>query len=177
MRKIILNLAISLDGYICDQEGGFDWILGHGDKKQDYKPYDFDDFLASVDTLVMGSVAYKDVVLSDLTTFADKRVIVASHQDLEARDHVDFIKGDIVDQVVQLKKEQGGHIWLFGGAGLTDAFIRANVVDEYVIAIIPTILGQGRPLFKGDYEKIDLHLDRHQVSDGIVLMTYSRRQV
>lgn len=175
MRKIIMNLAISLDGYICDENGGFDWIVGHGDHKIDMNPYDFSKFLSNIDTLIMGSVSYKDVVLSNLTTFEDKEIFVATHQDLEKRNNATSISGNIVDQIVKLKEGDGKNIWLFGGAGLVDAFIRANAIDEYVIAVIPTILGNGRRLFKGNYPKLDLYLNEYAVSDGISVMTYSRR--
>jgi dihydrofolate reductase len=176
MRKIILNLAISLDGYICDKNGGFDWIVGHGeDNKNATEAYDFDKFLDGVDTLVMGSVAYEDVVLSGLTTFDDKEVIVATHKALEARGNAKFISGDICSRILELKEVEGKNIWLFGGAGLTDSFIRENIVDEYVVAIIPTILGNGRSLFKGDYRKVDLHLDEYSINDGIAVLTYSKR--
>lgn len=175
MRKIILNLAISLDGYICDENGGFDWIVGHGENDGS-EPYDFPNFMSRIDTLVMGSVSYEDVILSGLSKFDDKKIIVATHKNMESGDNVEFIKGDIVEQIVKLKEEDGKNIWLFGGAGLTDAFIRANAVDEYVIAIIPTILGNGRRLFKGDYPKLELHLDEYNVNDGITVMSYSRRE-
>jgi len=176
MRKIILNLAISLDGYICDMNGGFDWIVGHGeDGNNPTEAYDFDKFLDGVDTLVMGSAAYEDVVLSGLTTFDDKEIIVATHKELEAKKNVQFISGDICSRILELKEVDGKNIWLFGGAGLTDSFIRENIVDEYVIAIIPTILGNGRSLFKGDYPKIDLHLDEYSISDGVTALTYSKR--
>jgi len=177
MRKIILNLAISLDGYICDEDGGFDWIVGHGvESDTDTSPFDFDMFLEGVDTLVMGSVSYKDVVLSGLTTFDSKNILVATHQNLEKRDNASFIQGDICSQVQALKYKNGKDIWLFGGAGLTDAFIKENLVDEYIIAIIPTILGKGRRLFKGDYPKIDLQLNETDISDGITVLTYTRRK-
>lgn len=176
MRKIILNLAISLDGYICDEEGGFDWIVGHGSEGESgVEAYDFDTFLSNVDTLVMGAEAYKDVVLSGLTTFDDKSILVATHQDLTMKANSKIISGDIGQQVQNLKKEEGKNIWLFGGAGSTDPFIRQDIVDEYVIAIIPTILGKGRRLFKGDYPNINLHLDEYVVKDGIAVLTYSKR--
>lgn len=174
MRKIILNLAVSLDGYISDENGGFDWIVGHGDNPGT-EAYDFKGFMERIDTMVMGSVSYEDVILSRVDSYENKRILVATGRELKREEGVEFIKGDIVQQVVDLKDEEGGDIWLFGGAGLTDEFIRADVIDEYVIAIIPTILGRGRRLFKGDYEKIDLHLDEHIVSDGIPVLTYSRR--
>lgn len=176
MRKIILNLAMSLDGYICDNEGGFDWIVGHGEEGNNAtEAYDFDKFLEGVDTLVMGSVAYEDVVLSGLTTFDEKNIIVATHRVLESKKNVDFVSGDIGSRILELKKLEGKNIWLFGGAGLTDSFIRENIVDEYVIAIIPTILGKGRSLFKGDYPKIDLYLEEYSINDGVAALTYRKR--
>lgn len=176
MRKIILNLAISLDGYICDENGSFDWIVGHGEEGNNpTEAYDFDKFLDGVDTLVMGSASYEDVVLSDLSTFDDKKIIVATHRALETKENVQFISGDICSQILELKEVEGKNIWLFGGAGLTDAFIRENIVDEYVIALIPTILGNGRSLFKGDYPKIDLHLEEYSINDGVTALTYSKR--
>lgn len=175
MRKIILNLAISLDGYICDAEGKFDWIVGHGEN-DGTEPYDFVTFTAGVDTMVMGAVSYKDVILSGLSKFDDKKIIVASNSELEAGENVEFISGDICSKILELKKQEGKNIWLFGGAGLTDSFIREDIIDEYVIAIIPTILGNGRRLFKGDYPKIDLHLDQYNIGDGIPVMTYSKRK-
>lgn len=176
MRKIILNLAVSLDGYICDNEGHFDWIMGQGSSvDNETEPYDFLSFEKDIDTLVMGSVCYEDVVLTDLATFDDKKILVASHRQLEARANVEFISGDICNKVLKLKKESGKNIWLFGGAGLTDYFIREDIVDEYVVAIMPVILGNGRRLFKEGYEQIDLHLNKYSVNDGITVLNYSKR--
>ena len=60
-RDIILNLAVSLDGYICDTDGGFAWIGGQGDPRADTaEQFDFDTFLASCDTVVLGRKAYED---------------------------------------------------------------------------------------------------------------------
>ena len=64
-RKIILNLAVSLDGYICDPEGGFAWISGQGDRRLDTVPhYDIEAFARQVDVIVMGRKAYEDCGLS-----------------------------------------------------------------------------------------------------------------
>jgi len=177
MRKIILNLAISLDGYISDDKGGFDWIVGHGDKSQDIESeFTFESFLETVDTLVMGSKAYEDCIISGLSDFGDRKIVVATSRCFESREHVEFVSGDVVKIIEDLKDQEGKDIYLFGGAKLTDAFIRANAVDQYVIGFIPTILGQGRRLFKGDYAKIDLHLDDISVTDGIAIMIYSKRR-
>lgn len=177
MRKLILNLAMSLDGYISDQEGGYAWIVGHGDPVcNTEETFEFADFMASIDVIVMGSKAYEDVVLSGLDAYADKKILVATSRNLEKKDNVTFITGDICSQVLSLKNKEGKAIWLFGGAELTDVFIKNDCVDEYIIGIIPTLLGSGRSLFKGDTPKIDLHLDRIFVNDGIPIMVYSKRQ-
>lgn len=176
MRKLILNLAISLDGFISDNNGGFQWIVGHNDNSNDTKEvFDFSEFMNGIDTIVMGSKAYEDVVLTNLDTYKDKKIIVATSRDLEKRENVEFISGDICGKILDLKKEEGDNIWLYGGAILTDAFIKANIVDEYIIGIIPTILGDGRLLFKGDNRQIDLHLDQATVNNGIVMLVYSKR--
>lgn len=178
MRKIILNLAMSLDGFISDKDGGFDWITGHKDSSNDTKDtFKYEDFIQEIDTVVMGSKAYEDVVLTDLDTHSGKEIIVATSRELEKRENVTFIKGDITEQILALKEKSGKNIWLFGGAILTDAFIKQNLVDEYVVGIIPTILGSGRRLFKGDNKKIDLHLDQATVSDGTVILIYRRRDL
>lgn len=70
-RKIILNLAMSIDGYIASKDGGFDWIVGDGDEKLDTKDkWDYDKFLNDVDTVVMGKNCYDQSFHND---FADKK--------------------------------------------------------------------------------------------------------
>ncbi|MFZ7121531.1 MAG: dihydrofolate reductase family protein [Eubacteriaceae bacterium] len=178
MRRIILNMAVSLDGYISDENGRFDWIVGQEDNSINTREvFNFENFLESIDTVVMGSKSYEDCILSDLQTFEDQQVIVATSRKLEQKNQAEFISGDICDEILKLKELDGKDIWLFGGAGLTDSFIKEDIVDEYIIAIIPTILGNGRRLFKGDYPKIDLHLNQVSVNDDITVMTYSKKGV
>ncbi|MTN81910.1 dihydrofolate reductase [Turicibacter sanguinis] len=140
--KIVLNLAISLDGYIADENGGFEWIVGDGnsalntDLKWDYKK-----FLEEIDIVVMGKNCYNQGFHKD---FKDKPIYVATSQDITDYDYYHFLKADII--------------------------------DEYIIGIIPTILGKGRPLFLGNNPKIDLSLQYYTVEDGIVIMKYSKRE-
>ncbi|MCH4890017.1 dihydrofolate reductase [Acidaminobacter sp. JC074] len=176
MRKIILNLAMSLDGFISDEQGGFDWIIGHGDKTSDTEDsFSFEKFIESVDTVVMGSKAYEDCILTGLTAFEGIDIIVATSRRFEERENVTFISGDINKTILDLREKPGKDIWLFGGAGLTDSFIREDIVDQYIIGLIPTILGSGRPLFKGGYNKIDLHLDQFTIDEGVPVIIYSKR--
>jgi len=177
-RKIILNLAVSLDGYIADPDGGFDWIKGDGDKSNNTeKQFSFPDFLTNIDTIVMGRRGYEDAPDGSLDQYEDKKIYVASSKPLEAKnDNIECINGDIVNQILGLKDQEGKDIWLYGGAGLTDQFIKKDVIDEYVIGIIPVILGTGRPLFLDNNPKVELHLDENTSQEGIVILRYSRRK-
>ena len=176
-RKIILNLAISLDGYISDSDGGFDWIVGHNDADQDTKhQFDFSAFTKSCDTIVMGRKAYDHCPIDAIEDYTKKKFLVATSQTRENLPNVHFISGDIVNMIVDLKSKEGKDIWLFGGSGLTDAFLHADVIDEYIIGIIPSIRGKGIKLFTDSCPVMDLHLEESTVSDGIVILRYSKRK-
>ncbi len=172
-RKIILNLAISLDGYIASDDGGFDWIVGDGDSKLDTKnKWDYSEFLEDIDVVVMGKNCYDQNFYND---FKDKKVYVATSKDIKNHENIHFINGDIVKTIEEERKNEGKDIFLFGGGGLVDNFIKADIIDEYIIGIIPTILGKGRPLFLGNNPQINLHLDEYITDSGVVILKYSKR--
>ncbi|MBT6293695.1 dihydrofolate reductase [bacterium] len=177
-RKIILNLAISLDGFIANEKGGFDWIKGDGDNSHDTKQkFDFPKFVEEIDILVMGRRAYEDCPHETMKTFNSKKIYVATTKKLESTyDNVIFINGDICKQILKLKKEKGKGIWIWGGAKLADPFIKENIIDEYIIGIIPIILGKGRPLFLGNNPTIKLHLKESTTQEGIVILKYDKRE-
>jgi dihydrofolate reductase len=170
--KIIMNLAISIDGYIADENGGFDWIVGQGDTSIDTaEKSEFEEFLAGIDIVVMGKNCYDQGFAKEYPT---KTVYVATSEEKEDEGNIRFIRGDIVN-IFEKEKDNGKNIFLFGGGGLVDHFVKANAIDEYIVGIIPTILGKGRPLFLGNNPTIQLHLDKYTISDGIAVFHYSKR--
>ncbi|WP_250277261.1 dihydrofolate reductase family protein [[Clostridium] colinum] len=172
-RKIILNLAMSLDGYIADINGGFEWINGYEDCNLDTKnKFDFNEFLNQIDIVVMGKKCYDQNLHK---AYKDKKVYVATSSDLKNYDNIHFIKGDIVNIIKKEKEKEGKHIYLFGGGIVLDTFIKENIIDEYIIGIIPTILGSGKPLFLGKNEKINLKLENYFIDNGIVILKYSKK--
>ena len=177
-RKIILNLAISLDGYISDEDGGFDWLKGDGDKTHDTKEtFDFPSFISTVDILFMGRETWEICTPETLEMFKGKKIYVATHKELENKpDNVAVISGDIVQKISELRKEDGKDIWLFGGAVVADQFIKADLIDEYIIAVHPLILGNGRPLFLKDNPTIKLHFEEFTSQEGVVILKYSQRK-
>lgn len=170
--KIILNLAISLDGYIADEDGGFDWIVGDGQSKLNTESkWDYAKFLEEIDIVVMGKKCYDQGFHQE---FKEKEVYIATSQEIDNYDNYHFIGEDIC-KTISVLRDEGKNIFLFGGGVLIDHFLKADIIDEYIIGIIPTILGTGRLLFLGNNPKIDLTLQFYAVEDGIVVMKYSRR--
>ena len=174
MRKIIMNLAMSLDGYIASEAGTFDWIVGDGDNTLNTeKSFDFEKFLSSVDTVVMGRKAFEDCPLE---MFSNHKILVATSQSKESYDNVKFINGDLANCLKDEQQKPGKDIYLFGGGGLIDPLIKADVIDEYIVGIVPVILGKGRQLFYDNNPTIKLHLEDYTISDGIMIMTYTKRK-
>lgn len=172
-RKIILNLAMSIDGYIADEDGGYDWIVGHGDKSLDTNnQLDYAEFLKDIDIVVMGKKCFDQDMHND---FKDKKVYVATSQEIENYENINFINGDICKIIEDEKSIPGKDIYLYGGGVVVDSFIKADIIDEYIIGIIPTILGKGKPLFLDNNPTIKLDLNECIVSDGIIIMKYSRK--
>ena len=176
-RKIIFNLAMSLDGYLAKKDGSFDWIVGDGDKSNNSKKqFDFSNFLESVDTVIMGKNAYLDLPEESISMYDNKKVYVATSKKLKSKlKDVEFINSNILKLVLSLKEKEGKNIWLYGGAILTDTFIKANVIDEYIVGIIPTLLGSGRKLFLENNTTINLQLKQYSIQEGICIMKYSKR--
>ncbi|WP_182200417.1 dihydrofolate reductase family protein [Paraliobacillus salinarum] len=172
-RKIILNLAISLDGYIADMDGNYEWIKGDSQTKLDTeKDFSFPEFMNQVDTIIMGRKSFEDCPME---AFANHKIIVATSQDKKNEVNIEFINTDIVAFVQDLQNREGKDIWLFGGSALTADFIQANVIDEYIIGIVPIILGDGIRLFKGNNPTIPLQLEDYTVKEGLPIFTYTRR--
>ena len=170
--KIILNLAMSIDGYIANNDGSFDWINGDGcsDLNTEFKS-DFNLFLESIDVVLMGSDCYKQEMAN---LFPTKAVYVATNENKEDHDNIHFIQGDLVSIMHKLQKE-GLNIYLFGGGKVIDPFIKANCIDEYMIGIIPILLGTGRRLFLDHNPTIELSLKKYSIEDGVTVLHFHKR--
>jgi len=175
-RKIVLYIAMSLDGYIARINGSVDWLSGHGKVLEVDNGYE--EFYNNVDTIIMGRVTYEQVVneLSpDNWVYEGKNCYVFTKKEYETNEKVKFISGSITNFVSDIKNQLGKDIWLVGGGKLIHEFVRENLVDKYVITVIPTILGEGIPLFIKENPEIKLKLIKTQTVDGMVELTYVRR--
>ena len=168
-----MSMAMSLDGFIADEKGGFDWIAGDGDKHLDTADrWDFARFLERIDIIVMGRHSYDQGLHQE---FVKKAVWVATSREAADHDNVSFIRDDIVARTVAEKAKDGHDIYLFGGSILLEPFIQQSLIDEYIIGIVPIILGSGRPLFLDKSPTIQLKLSTYSIEEGICILHYARR--
>ncbi|WP_461206321.1 dihydrofolate reductase family protein [Clostridium sp. DL1XJH146] len=175
-RNIILYIATSLDGYIARENGAVDWLTGVGDNPNASNGYE--DFYSSIDTVVMGRTTYEQVIneLSpDSWVYEGKKCYVATTKKREEDSRAEFISEDIAGFINKLKNQQGKDIWIVGGGKLIDQFIKQDLVDKYIITIIPTILGDGISLYLNENPEIKLRLVETKETDGMVELSYIRR--
>lgn len=169
-KKIKCTLAISLDGYIADQQGGYDWIVGDGNHENDTKKkWDFEAYMSDVDVVVMGRNCYDLQMHKEFNT---KEVIVITSRQTEDQS-VTFLNGDILSQLIEIRKTR--NIFVFGGGNVVTQL--KDIIDEYAIGIIPIILGKGIPLFYPDENRVKLNLKEIMCDDGIVVLTYTKKEV
>jgi len=171
-RKLIFSAAMSLDGYIADRDDGYAWILGDGNHALDtLEKWDYPAFLNTIDTVIMGRRCYE---LGQHKDFKDQRVIVASMHPIQDP-QVSFTP-DPISTLKALKAQEGKDIFLFGGAKLTQSCLKENLIDVFILGIVPVILGQGIRLFE-ESPMIPLHLTKQTIEEGLVILYYVKRPV
>jgi dihydrofolate reductase len=176
MRKIILNLATTLDGFIEGINGELDWCILEEDMH-------FNSFLESIDTICYGRVSYDqwgnyqpDASASDMekeiySAIQSKEKFVFSSQ-LRVDNKATFISTDIVAAVEKIRNQPGKDIWLYGGAKLITTFIKNGLVDKYMISVHPTALGAGKPLFDVSARLNLVLADTKVYKSGVVQLIY-----
>ena len=154
MRKVILGLAVSLDGFIEGPNGEYDWCFTDQD-------YGLLDFYKRVDTALMGRKTYEMILamgedntggLSQL-----KQYVFSTTLD-KVKDGATLLKGGTKTEVEKIKNEAGKDIWLYGGAALASSLLNWGLVDELWLSVHPIILNSGKPLFSNIKQRINLIL-------------------
>lgn len=176
MRKVVLFIAMSLDGYIADQNGNVDWLNGQSKNEENIDTYS--NFIKDVDTVVMGWNTYHQIVTELSVTewvYADLKSYVITHRELPSANGIIFTQKNTCDIIHELKQKQGKNIWICGGANIIQELIKDDLIDEYYISIIPTILGSGIHLFGTIPSEIQLKLIHTQTYNGITELIYTHR--
>jgi dihydrofolate reductase len=171
MRQIILNLAVSLDGFIEGSGGEYDWCFADQD-------YGMAEFLTRIDTLFLGRKSYNMMRQQESNFFSDKSWYVFSKTLTSTPDQVQLINNDFAQTVLTIKNQSGKDIWLFGGANLTTSFLNAGLIDELLLSVHPILLGSGKPLFQHLTERMSFDLvDTKSYSSGLVQLQYRKPSI
>lgn len=172
MRKLILYIACSLDGFIAEKDNNIDFL---NLVAKDGEDYGYEDFINTVDTVIVGRKTY-DKVLSMGYDFphADKESYIITRTSKESIGNINFYNGDLSELVQQLKSKEGKNIFCDGGAEIVNILFKHKLFDELYISIIPCILGSGIRLFNEEntFQKLNL-LDAKKFETGLVQLHYT----
>lgn len=175
MRKVVLFIAMSLDGYIADSRGGVDWLNGHGNNDENIDTYT--EFVKDIDTVLMGWNTYHQIVTElspEEWIYHEFTTYVFTHRECEPSRQIHFTSENPVGLLERLKQEAGKDIWICGGANLVQQLVSENLIDEYYISVIPVLLGDGIRLFGSMKHEIKLKLYKTRTYHGITELIYMR---
>lgn len=176
-RKIILDLAVTLDGFIEGKDGEVDWCIMDPE-------IDFINFLNQIDTILYGRKSYElwgqftpeiedpdDKEFWDLVHSKKKYVFSRTQKGIDNK--AIFINDNLINEINKLKNIPGKDIWLYGGASLITTFINLGLVDELRLSVHPVILGEGKPLFIDIKKRLNLKLvNTRTFCSGVVQLIY-----
>ena len=169
MRRVRYSVAMSLDGYIAGPKGENDWIVMDPE-------IDFRALFASFDTVLMGRKTYEAAQQQGGGGgMPGMQAYVISRTLRQAKIQGATVSDDPTSTVAALKKGAGKDIWLFGGGELFHSMLELGLVDAVEVAIIPVLLGGGRPLLPPGGQRAPLRLMKHRVYEktGTALLEYT----
>jgi dihydrofolate reductase len=179
-RKIIVSLAISADGFMARSDGSVDWLERPTPKGN----YGMDAFYKSIDTILWGrktcdmalEFQKKGVSGSAFDTKVKNYVFTRGRLPSDPPAGVEFVNEPIKPFAKRLRAKKGKDIWMMGGAGIIASFLDEKEIDEFVIHVIPTFIGEGIPLIAPARRTVELNLVAcKKFSDGSVRLHYAVR--
>jgi dihydrofolate reductase len=177
MRKVILSMMLSLDGFIEGPSRELDWHVWD----EEMEKYMYGDVLNKADAILLGRVAYQllaDYWPSAADSIAPKmnnlpKIVFSKTLEKVEWNNSRLVKENIADEVSKMKQQPGKDLVLFAGADIASTFIQLGLIDEYQIIVNPVILGSGKPLFKGIKDKLNLKLLKIKTfSCGNIILYY-----
>jgi dihydrofolate reductase len=165
-------VGTSLDGFIARTNGDLDWLPEGGGE-----PHGYDEFIASVDALVIGRKTFEKVLTFEAWPYGEKRVVVLSSRpiDLSAAPGgvVERMGGPPAEIVSRLAARGIQHLYVDGGITI-QRFLQAGLIHRLIITRVPVLIGQGIPLFGALQRDIRLrHVATRQYSSGLVTSEYA----
>jgi dihydrofolate reductase len=172
-RKLILFIAMSLDGFIASKGDGLEFLSMVDQEGEDYS---YGDFVDTVDTVIIGRKSYEKVVsMGHQHPHSDKELYVVTHTEHPSVGNLKFYNGDLKTLVLELKNKPGKNIYVDGGAVVVNELLNDNLIDEFYISVIPVLLGDGVSLFDIGIPELKLKLvSSKSYKKGLVQLHYTR---
>lgn len=172
-RKLILYIAMSIDGYIAADNDNIDFLSTVDTPGEDYG---YHAFLEEVDTILWGRKTY-DKLLSFGIEFPHKnrRCIVLSRSKSGRDENVEFYNGEVKDLITNLRQQPGKNIYCDGGGEIVFELLKYALIDTLIISVIPHLVGNGTRLFKDGRPEQQLKLTRSiSFPSGLVQLWYEK---
>ncbi len=188
MRKLIVTMWVTLDGFIAGPNGEMDWIGEHFDPEVMGK-YE-DDLVSAADVLVLGRVTYQSFAGSwprvpdnpnasqgeidyARKLNAMRKIVFSKTLDSVEWNNSTLVREIVPAEITKLKQESGKDMVIYGSASIVQALTNLGLIDEYQLLVYPVVLGGGKSLFKDINHKVNLKLTETKThTSGIVLLTY-----
>ncbi|MDG0791156.1 dihydrofolate reductase family protein [Cohnella ginsengisoli] len=186
MRKLVLFMHVSLDGYASDSNEALNWIPYN----EEFEKY-AEEVVAEVGSPVYGRTTYEmmesywPTVLEDPDASVHdtehakwvqdvKKIVISSSMDKAEWNNTMLIKDNIAEEIMALKEQHGKDLVIFGSPGAAKTLLELGLIDEFLLTICPVILGSGKSAFDGGIEKIKLKLlSSRTFKSGVIATRYA----
>jgi len=171
-RKIIVNLAMSADGFIARRDGNLDWLTKRPAPKGFYG---MPEFSRTIDAKILGRKTFDWGVKMGAPYGADDLHYVFSRHSAPASlpDGVQFVTESIPAFAERLRNQAGKNVWLMGGSEMIASFLDEGAIDEFIVTVVPAFIGDGIPLMSPRHREVPLRLlASQQFPDGVVQLHY-----
>lgn len=175
MIRIIYYVATSLDGFIAAENGSVDWLDDFNSAAEDYG---YGEFFESVDAMLLGSITYEQVLGFGDWPYGSKACYVLSQRSLKSvRPEVVITPQNPTEVVTDLEEKGHQRIWLVGGARVAAAFQRQHLITDYMVSVIPVVVGSGIPMLFPQGRSERLQLVKHRCfPNGVINLHYTQAE-
>jgi dihydrofolate reductase len=177
MRSLSLFIAMSLDGYIAKPNDDLTFLSLVEKEGEDYG---YEEFTETIDTLIIGRRTYDYVLKNVGSSHYDngkRDVFVITRTEMPPVGRTIFYSGSLPELIQRLKSENGKNIYCDGGAELIDELLKHDLIDEFIISVIPVLVGNGTRLFKEGRPEQTLALLKSKTFDtGLTQLHYKRKR-
>ena len=175
--KLILYIETSLDGYIAEKDGNISFLYDTASPTPDLG---YEKIYNSIKAIIIGGKTYRQIkneLSPDKWPYEEMPCYVCTHQQNQSDPNVQFTSLPPGQQVLDLiSQEHKGNVWLMGGGEIIRCFMRENLIDEYYIYVMPTVLGNGIPLFPAGFPKTNLKLESCKNIGEVVELVYRKKE-